>query len=320
MGSGFEPLPAHVNEIKVKNPYKIKNMIIEDTLGIGLVTHKDSKYLNSKGEHELFNFLVDQLGVLDKNVKIANLDKYDLESLDIGMVNFISGINIYLKSILITQINVILKSRGTIKFKPLKNTLGDVFSLMTLVIFYTLYKITKRKNQKFIKYALRQANISNNHISILSDFIKQNIEWIIVLEDDIMISNNIEIKESVREIIKSVQEIIDTKIVNLSKSFSDYDLGIENIKIKKIDINEERTRSINLYTHPICNTVCATLYKADILTKIVQELKSMDKYLFIPIDHKLNIAMYMMLKNKEIEKTLYASIEPGVFIQGSLHG
>ena len=294
-------------------------MIIEDTLGIGLVTHKDSKYLNSKGEHELFNYLVDQLGILDKNLKIANQDKYDLESLDIRTINFIAGINIYFKTILRTQINVILKSRSTKIFKPLRNTLGDVYSLMTIVIFYTLYKITKRKNQKFIKYALRQANISNNHISILSDFNKQNIEWIIVLEDDIMMSNSIEIKESIKEIINSVQEIIDTKIVNLSKSFSDYDLGIENIKIKKIDINEERTRTINLYTHPISNTVCATLYKADILTKIVQELKSMEKYFFIPIDHKLNIAMYEMLKNKEVKKTLYASIEPGVFIQGSLH-
>lgn len=295
-------------------------MITEGVLGIGLVTYKDSKYLNSRGEHELFNSLVNQLGVVNKNIKIGNLDECDLDSMDIRLIHFFSGIGLFLKSILTTQLTILFKSKNKKIKKSVRNILGNILGILNLTLIYFIYKITRKKIKKFSKYAQRQANISNNHIDILSNLNTIENRWIINLEDDIKINKDLDIRKNIFQLIKKMNEYADIKIINLSNSFSDYELGIEGIKIKKIDIDNENTKFINIYAYPVSNTVCATLYRTDVLSKLIKELKNMEKYVFIPIDHKLNISLHKMLKKGEIKETAYASLDPGMFIQGSIHG
>ena len=153
---------------------------------------------------------------------------------------------------------------------------------------------------------------------------KQSLEsdksFVLILEDDFLI-NDIEAIITMLKFATSV-EVSKSKLqlINLSKSFSYQELGFQNFVESSIKNTNYPNFTIDILKYPVTNTVCATLYKSDFLTKLTSELDSLKQISIIPIDHKINIALNKLVKKGLIDKHCYGSSNPRLFIQGSLHG
>ncbi len=162
----------------------------------------------------------------------------------------------------------------------------------------------------------RQHNISESHISQILDSVKYNFEFSLILEDDFRVNQDYNIELTINTLLEFMKIHRNASIISISESFSFLELGISSA------VTNSNFNDINLYESalPITNTVSAMLYKTQFLKQILPYLLEYRKYRIIPIDHKINMALYRISKNRNSESSFFYFMHPGLFIQESIHG
>jgi hypothetical protein len=162
----------------------------------------------------------------------------------------------------------------------------------------------------------RLINIDLSHLRVLTEGINSRARAIVILEDDASMPTEAHLKDFAQILMMAIESDID--FINLSQSISDPELGIEAIvnrgrtieKSQLMDVHGSRV--IELDT-PITNTVCANYYSNSFARKFREHISPPNLTPVKPIDWRLN---EVMLANP---KTRTWWVQPGLFIQGSMH-
>lgn len=289
-----------------------------DNLSVGLITYKESEYLNNNFDHEDFTTLVDVLKIPSNRVVISCDDKYTLNNLNINTKKFIKELIYYLYILIHMQLKIVKHSQYKSLSVTFYHVLESIFITSKPLILYILSIFFKKYKYKFLYFILRQKNISEGHIQILKKLYKNNSDYILILEDDMYYTNPNELAKNIISVLKILENSKNLKVINCSESFTEQQLGIKKIRLTMRNLDIPSIKVIQ-YKYPVINTACAIIYTRDICYDLISELEALKKYSFIPIDHKINISLSKLIKSNKINSYSYASTVPGIFIQGSIH-
>ena len=283
-------------------------------LKIGLVTHTHSPYLDSEGNHKLFKDLINQLDL--SSFYISDLDKTFPEMEQIHTKMELDSLFILFFSLVRTQINLLYYSKLKNIFSAFIHILIAISIIFQLLIKLFLSPFSKVLNHKYRLIMSRQHNISESHIAQFIDSVKSNFEFSLILEDDFKINQDYSLVLTINNLLEFMKSNSNVSVISVSESFSFSELGILNM-VRNIQSN-----NLNLYevALPVTNTVSAMLYKTEFLRQIIPYLFEYRKYRIIPIDHKINMALHQIYKNKNYESDFFYFMQPGLFIQDSIHG
>ena len=167
------------------------------------------------------------------------------------------------------------------------------------------------KDSAAAKSFQRLINIDLSHLRVLSAGIDSGAAGIVILEDDASMPHRDLIEDLARVLTQAGQQKID--FINLSQSISAPELGIGAIVSRARPVDHgDRLTVIELDT-PLTNTVCANYYSNG-FAKIFREHISPPNLTPVkPIDWRLNEVMLAH------QNTRTWWVEPGVFLQGSMH-
>ena len=281
---------------------------------LGLITHGGSKYLNIFGKHEKFTNLIKELDIEKSFIHDFNATDASLEKIVVR--DEVISIFILLKSLMQTQSRLLFKSNFYNFVLFTYHVLSGIYSAMKLLFKLQLSVFSIKYNQEYREMIARQHNISEAHITQLSNSLVSNLKYSLILEDDFIMNKTYLLNETLSKIVKFMDKSPGVNVLSISESFSPKLLGFSKastyIPFEKLDF-------YNLST-PVTNTVSAMFYKSDILNQLIPILKSYRKYKIIPIDHKFNMAFFELGKIKENSMITLSYLSPGVFIQGSIHG
>jgi len=294
-------------------------MKLMEELSLGLITYKGSKYLDRNYEHKEFNHLTKVLEISATRVVIIDEDKYSPGEININFINILKELNFFLKNLIIIQIKILQKSRFRSWSRPTFNIILGILSIIKILWNFIKSKLSKQNLESLQRFIARQKNITNNHKEMIKKLTNSPSPYILILEDDFFTKDLESIRTILQSIFEEVEFLENIKIINLSQSFTENQLGIDKNKTQTLSLTTSKIHKINNYNYPVTNTACAILYKKEICLDLLDELNKLDRYQFIPIDHKLNISLRNLLKNKKLSNLCYASITPGLFIQRSLH-
>jgi hypothetical protein len=202
-------------------------------------------------------------------------------------------------------------------FHAVYNTIQVLYNSIQIVLKFLHYTLTK--SDKFSNNKIRIKNIEESHKKLLNEFLESDSEYLIIVEDDFKNLYKLDIQEIFSKILEIVEREERIKIVNLSRSFSIEELKIRYL-VKHIYTKIGFGQELLILHYPVLNTVCATLYKKNVVKSILVELSYLELFSLIPIDEKINIVLHQLIRKNILSSQCYASINPGVFSQGSIHG
>ena len=287
---------------------------MDGAIFLGLITHSESKYLNTYGKHENFANLVKDLNVERSFVHDINATDASLEKIVVR--DEVISICVLMKSLTQTQLRLLLKSNFHNFLLFTYHILSGIYSTMKLLFKLLISVFSLKYNQDYRRMIARQHNISEAHITQFSNSLVSNLTYSLILEDDFIMNKTYRLSETLSKIVKFMEKSPDVKVLSISESFSPKLLGFSKVStyipFEKLDFYKLST--------PVTNTVSAMFYKTDILNQLIPILKSYRKYKIIPIDHKLNMAFVELGKVKESNIHSLTYLSPGLFIQGSIHG
>jgi hypothetical protein len=286
-------------------------------ISLGLITHDKSKYYKKDLINSEFAELkqkmqnIDQIFICEKNFNIERIDKVTC------FRDLINELVFYIYNSLIRQA-YILKTVG-LKYvsQGSYNLLQITYHCMSLAMKFFISYVTN--SNEFESTKLRLRNIEDGHKSILEKFTLSESEYLIIVEDDFKITYELSIHDIIYSILQIISKDQRIKIVNLSNSFSISELKIKFLiqsTISQVGYNQD----LLLLEYPVLNTVCATLYKREIIQDLLMELENLNSFYLIPIDEKFNIALNRLIRKSILSLQCYASINPGIFTQRSIHG
>jgi hypothetical protein len=289
-----------------------------NSLFVGLITHKNSKYLNAYGEHLQFSALILLLKPNKTKISMDNVVK--AFGFKASRCNILFD-TLYLTSIFFTiQAKLLQQSL----FKNLNIVLYNIFlqiiyiSQISLKIIFSLFSV--KANHELCLHVSRQINITNAHKTLLKDSLKSDSKFSLILEDDFYLNNDLNLVEIMSNLFDYLNQFSETLLIDLSESFSIKELGLEFVVTKSYSLPVNTQLKIFSFKQSVSNTVCATLYRNSCIPELLLALDDLDKFPSIPIDHKINIALHKLTKNSKVLNDAYAILEPGIFIQQSLKG
>jgi hypothetical protein len=287
---------------------------LKTCLKIGLVTHANSSYLDSGGNHKLFKDLINQLEL--SSYYISDLDMTFPEIEEIHTKMELDSLIILFISLVRTRINLLYYSKLKNIFSVFIHILNAIYIIFQLLIKLFLSRLSKVSNYKYRLIMSRQHNISESHIAQFIDSVKSNSDFSLILEDDFKINQDYSIELTINSLLEFMKINSNVSVISVSESFSFLELGISNT------VRNIQSDNLNLYeaTLPVTNTVSAMLYKTQFLKQILPYLLEYRKYRIIPIDHKINMALHQIYKKKNFESDFFYFMQPGLFIQDSIHG
>ena len=135
----------------------------------------------------------------------------------------------------------------------------------------------------------RLANIELAHLRVLDDAVKSEAAWALVLEDDAKSSSARKFGHELAQFLSKVAVAYpELSMINLSDSFTVDQLGIEHLLAGSEGTFAWSIRKVDRH---ITNTVCAVLYRRDLLVRLLKELQSIPLEPVVPIDFKVNEAI-----------------------------
>ena len=283
-------------------------------LKIGLVTHAKSSYLDAKGDHELFKDLINQLDL--SNFYISDLDITCPEMEQIHTKMELDSLFTLFISLVRTQINLLYFAKLKNIFSVFIQILNAFYLIILLVIKLFFSRFSKLLNHKYRSIMSREHNISESHISQFLDSSRSNFDYSLILEDDFRLNQDYSLELIINSLLEFMKINSNVSVISVSESFSFSELGISNT------VRNIQSDNLNLYeaTFPVTNTVSAMLYETKFLREILPYLLEYRKYRIIPIDHKINMALHQIYKKKNFESGFFYFMQPGLFIQDSIHG
>ncbi len=219
-------------------------------------------------------------------------------------------------SLMRTQINLLYFAKLKNIFSVFIQILNAIYLIFLLIMKLFLSRFSKVFNHKYRLIMSREHNISESHISQFLDSIRSNFEFSLILEDDFRLNQDYSLELAINSLLEFMKINSNVSVISVSESFSFSKLGISNV-VSNIQFN-----NLNLYeaTFPVTNTVSAMLYEREFLRQMLPYLFEYRKYRIIPIDHKINMALHQIYKKKNSESGFFYFMQPGLFIQDSIHG
>ncbi len=283
---------------------------------IGLVTHEKSKYYLKEVFNKEFFELSKSLNNVDQ-ILVSSKNFHSVEDeTNTSIRELTRNIDFYIKSIVLRQIYILKIVGVRYIFQAVYNTIQVFYNSLQTTLRFIYQIFTKSRN--FSNSKIRIRNIEESHKNLLNKFLASDSEYLIIVEDDFKNLYKIDIQEILSKILGIAEREENIKILNLSRSFSIDELKIRYLvkyKYTKIGFEQE----LLILDYPVLNTVCATLYKKNVIKSILEELSYLESFSLIPIDEKINIILYQLIRKNILSLQCYASINPGIFSQGSIH-
>jgi hypothetical protein len=172
----------------------------------------------------------------------------------------------------------------------------------------------------------RLVNIEIAHLSLMRGGLESGANWILILEDDAAVDSELLsakiFADSLSEFFERSESEPAPDYVNVSRSHTDQELGIEAIYVHQADWAPNALPHVRarISARPITNTVCAILYRRQFLVDLLDELVRIPLSPVVPIDWKLNRALMNMTERSSAPSIQCWSLLPAPIVQGSMHG
>ncbi len=136
---------------------------------------------------------------------------------------------------------------------------------------------------------IRLANIELAHLRVLDEAVRSEAAWALILEDDAQAGDVSKLGRELAQFLNTVCDATpELSMINLSDSFTVDQLGIEHLLAESERASVWTIRKVDRH---ITNTVCAVLYRRDLLIHLFEELQSIPLEPVVPIDFKVNEAI-----------------------------
>ena len=301
------------SDINPRNEFDVTKQLFH----CSLLTHTNSAYFRNS-THINFDEVINHLKIDSFDIYSKNL--YDDNDLTISsLIAQIKEVFNFARGVFRLRKIVINNSDPSFK-QGMRHLLIDVSTVLSLSIFYFLSILRLKPFRIFVKMLLRQSNISAGHLQLMQNAVWRGDKYLLILEDDFHLSNLTSLKSQLNFVLEVLENNPHLKLINLSESFTNEELGHYGFVQNNFTSPNHSELIVSCLPHPVTNTVCATIYRTDFLILLTRELRLMDEISLIPIDHKINIALMKLIKRGSLNVDCYATLVPGLFIQGSLHG
>ena len=161
----------------------------------------------------------------------------------------------------------------------------------------------------------RLLNIEFAHRGLWEQGLASGAEVILVLEDDAHLGDAADAAQG----IAGLQEAT-WNFTNLSSSFSADQLGVVSLlQPSGIEWEGSNQRIVLRSEKPVTNTVCALMFRRRFLASLLRYWVDLPLEPLLPIDWKMNRVLRMMVESQSLEASSTLWVEPGPFIQRSLH-
>lgn len=170
-------------------------------------------------------------------------------------------------------------------------------------------------SQEELSASRRLLNIEFAHRSLWEQGIASGAELILILEDDAELGDASEAAHGIAELSE-----VTWDFVNLSSSFSADQLGVAGLlEPSGIEWDGSNAREVLRSDKPVTNTVCALMFRRGFLSSLLIEWVDLPPEPLLPIDWKMNRVLRLMVESGKLETSSSLWVEPGPFIQRSLH-
>lgn len=283
------------------------------TVFVGLVTHRETRYPESRGESGLVHEVHQALGHLGINSQVHVFDE-DLWSdavldIDRGVVE--RSIQAELSTEKAWRVY-----HGVRWPRPL---LDLAFGIRSLRRRATFEGPTRRSRSRGYAMVRRLVNIELAHVHLMRQAVLDGSTWALIVEDDAH-GDAVTTASVIERIVRAESYRNQPAYVNLSRSFSHQRLGVTDGLAVVNDGSKFAGGTAFLRSDkPVTNTVCAILYRTSFLASLLENLESKPLDPVIPIDWKINAALMEMAESRAIQPgDAWLCAEPPV-VQGSMH-
>lgn len=163
--------------------------------------------------------------------------------------------------------------------------------------------------------ANRLLNIELAHLALWEQGLSSGAQVIVVLEDDALLSDPQDAADGLTGLAEA-----SWSYVNVSHSFGQEELGVKRLLVRSdVTWSGSVPRLVLRGSRPLTNTVCAVAYQRAFLERLVRQWKLLPLFPLLPIDWKLNRVLRTLVEAGEMDPHSSLWVEPGPFIQRSLH-
>ncbi len=261
-------------------------MIVAPDIFIGLVTHPKSVFPQARTANGLAARLVETLTSLGLLVASAIVDDNPLAP---------DQITVSAKAVRASireEIAAEKKWREYLNSGSISLFMRLQFRIRQTVTTFRLAPPWRRSidaNDAGSRRLIRLANIELAHLRVLDEAVRSESAWALILEDDAQSEDAARLGQEMAQFLNSAPDATpDLSMINLSDSFTVDELGIEHLLAESEEACVWHIRKVDRH---ITNTVCAVLYRRDLLVRLVEELESIPLEPVIPIDFKVNEAI-----------------------------
>lgn len=137
----------------------------------------------------------------------------------------------------------------------------------------------------------RLANIELSHMRLLRDAVATNPAWALIIEDDAGAPDQAAFALQLNAFLADRTSHAQPLMMSLSESFTPVQLGIEQLLTPSRCAIPGVPWAMWEADRLVSNTVCATLYRGEFLSRLVEQLDQIPLTPVVPIDFKVNEAL-----------------------------
>ena len=282
-------------------------------LSIGLVTHRGTRYPESRGESGLAHRIHEALKHLGVSSQVHVFDEDlwsdSILSIDRSVVRRSIGAELATEKAWRTY-------HGNRWPRPLLDLAFGIRSLRRRTTFDGWTRRSKSRGQAMVR---RLVNIELAHVHLMRQAVIDGSPWALIMEDDAH-GDALTTALVIQRIVSAKTRNEQPAYVNLSRSFSHERLGVmDGLAVVDDQAGAEGGAAFLSSDKPVTNTVCAILYRTAFVESLLNHLDSQPLDPVIPIDWKINAALMEMAESGVVRPgDAWLCEEPPV-IQGSMH-
>jgi hypothetical protein len=165
---------------------------------------------------------------------------------------------------------------------------------------------------------VRLLNIDLSHLRCLDEGVASGRPWVLVLEDDARLPDGGAAAEPLAGLLEALagRPVV---LASLSQSIDLHRLGVAHLLAPDPSLSVPGT-TVLAAARPVTNTVCATLYRADFAAEVASAIRARGLLPVAPIDWRLNEVILAMVADGRLDGRSCVWTDPGLFVQGSMHG
>ena len=168
----------------------------------------------------------------------------------------------------------------------------------------------------------RLVNIELAHVALMREAVARGAEWALILEDDAtaLPDEAGAFAESLVDLVEAHRDSTQPQFINVSRSFDSGDLGVAHLLRDGGPWNAVHEPDVRIMVaeRPVTNTVCAILYRASFLARLLREFEAIPLSPVLPIDWKLNAALMSMVERGALGDGDCWMLSPAPIVQGSM--